>query len=199
MISRLSACIGLAVAALLAALLAGTAIGETGLAPRVVGQVLANQLWQAGYPVDPIDAGIIWNYRLTRTLVAAARAGLATCGVILQALLQSPGRALPAGCPPALRPVPYWLACWAWAAWLLSMSAGAFIGALAAFALVLVLARAAGPGSNNAQVILAGIAGSQLFNALTAFLITKSATAEQARGILFWLLGNLSGVRWPAV
>ncbi|MCP5854445.1 iron chelate uptake ABC transporter family permease subunit, partial [Klebsiella pneumoniae] len=35
--------------------------------------------------------------------------------------------------------------------------------------------------------------------ALTAFLITKSATAEQARGILFWLLGNLSGVRWPSV
>jgi len=64
---------------------------------------------------------------------------------------------------------------------------------------VLVLARAAGPSSNNAQVILAGIAGSQLFNALTAFLITKSATAEQARGILFWLLGNLSGVRWPSV
>ncbi|MFP3527041.1 iron chelate uptake ABC transporter family permease subunit, partial [Pantoea sp. SIMBA_072] len=68
-----------------------------------------------------------------------------------------------------------------------------------AFTLVLVLARAAGPGNNNAQVILAGIAGSQLFNALTAFLITKSATAQQARGILFWLMGNLSGVRWPSV
>lgn len=199
MISRLSACIGLAVAALLAALLAGTAIGETGLAPRVVGQVLANQLWQAGYPVDPIDAGIIWNYRLTRTLVAAAcGAGLATCGVILQALLRN------------LLAEPYLLGLSAGASTgavlvgllglgslALSMSAGAFIGALAAFALV--LARAAGPGSNNAQVILAGIAGSQLFNALTAFLITKSATAEQARGILFWLLGNLSGVRWPAV
>ena len=30
-------------------------------------------------------------------------------------------------------------------------------------------------------------------------MVTKSATAEQARGILFWLLGNLSGVRWPSV
>lgn len=45
-------------------------------------------------------------------------------------------------------------------------------------------------------IVLAGIAGSQMFNALTAFLITKSASAEQARGITFWLLGNLSGVRW---
>lgn len=45
-------------------------------------------------------------------------------------------------------------------------------------------------------IVLAGIAGSQLFNAVTAFLITRSASAEQARGITFWLLGNLSGVRW---
>lgn len=81
----------------------------------------------------------------------------------------------------------------------LSLSGGAFIGALCAFIIVLLLSRAAGASSNNAQVILAGIAGSQLFNALTAFLVTKSATAEQARGILFWLLGNLSGVRWPSV
>lgn len=65
------------------------------------------------------------------------------------------------------------------------------------FALVVLLARAAGGGS--AQLVLAGIAGSQLFNALTSFLITKSANAEQARGIMYWLLGNLSGVRWPDV
>lgn len=192
---RLLPCIAVALAALLAALLAGTAIGETNLSPRVVGQVLANHLWQAGYPVDPIDAGIVWNYRLTRTLVAAAcGAGLATCGVILQALLRNP------------LAEPYLLGLSAGASTgavlvgllglgglALSMSAGAFIGALAAFTLVLVLARAAGPGNNNAQVILAGIAGSQLFNALTAFLITKSATAEQARGILFWLMATSAG------
>ncbi|MFI7856608.1 MULTISPECIES: FecCD family ABC transporter permease [Pseudomonas] len=191
----------LALLALLAAVLAGTVIGETHLQPSVVGQVLANHLWQAGYPVDPIDAGIVWNYRLTRSLVAAAcGAGLATCGVILQALLRNP------------LAEPYLLGLSAGASTgavlvgllglgsaALSMSGGAFLGALAAFALVLVLARAAGPDSNNAQVILAGIAGSQLFNALTALLITQSATAEQARGILFWLLGNLSGVRWPSV
>ncbi len=32
--------------------------------------------------------------------------------------------------------------------------------------------------------------GSQLFNALTSFIVTKAATAEQARGIMFWLLGT---------
>ena len=38
-----------------------------------------------------------------------------------------------------------------------------------------------------------------MFNATTALIIAQSASAEQARGIMFWLLGNLSGVRWPDV
>ncbi|QXI36273.1 FecCD family ABC transporter permease [Pseudomonas xantholysinigenes] len=192
-----------ALLALSLAMLAGIAIGETRVGVDVVWQVLANQLWQAGHPLDPIDAGIIWNYRLPRTLVAAAcGAGLALCGVILQALLRNPLAepyllGLSAGASTGA--VAVGLLGLGGAA--LSLSGGAFLGALAAFALVLALSQASGSRSrhDNAQVILAGIAGSQLFNALTAFLITKSATAEQARGILFWLLGNLSGVRWPAV
>ena len=47
--------------------------------------------------------------------------------------------------------------------------------------------------------MLAGVAGSQMFNALTALVIARSASAEQARGIMFWLLGNLSGARWDNV
>ncbi len=191
----------LALALLLLALLAGVAIGETAIEPQVVLQVLANKLWGAGFVLDPIDEGVVWNYRLTRALVAAAcGAGLATCGVILQSLLRNP------------LADPYLLGISAGASTgavlvaligvgggLVSLSAGAFVGAMAAFALVTLLARASGSSSGTGQIILAGIAGSQLFNALTAFLITKSASSEQARGIMFWLLGNLSGVRWPSV
>lgn len=80
------------------------------------------------------------------------------------------------------------------------MSLGAFIGALTAFLFVAPLAMAARQsGSATTQIILAGIASSQLFNAITSLIITRSANAEQARGIMFWLLGNLSGVRWPDV
>ncbi|MDH1101167.1 iron ABC transporter permease [Pseudomonas mosselii] len=199
--SRLLPIGAFALPALCLAMLAGIAIGETRISAEVVWQVLANQLWQAGHALDPIDAGIVWNYRLPRTLVAAAcGAGLATCGVILQALLRNPLAepyllGLSAGASTGAVAV----GLFGLGGAVLSLSAGAFIGALAAFALVLVLSRASGSRHDNAQVILAGIAGSQLFNALTAFLITKSATAEQARGILFWLLGNLSGVRWPSV
>ena len=191
----------LALALLLLALIAGVAIGETAIDPQVVLQVLANKLWGASYALDPIGEGVVWNYRLTRALVAAAcGAGLATCGVILQSLLRNP------------LADPYLLGISAGASTgavlvaligvgggLVSLSAGAFVGAMAAFALVTLLARASGSSSGTGQIILAGIAGSQLFNALTAFLITKSASSEQARGIMFWLLGNLSGVRWPSV
>ncbi|PRA58988.1 MULTISPECIES: iron ABC transporter permease [Pseudomonas] len=190
-----------AMALLLAAVIAGVAIGETAIELHVVFQVLANKLWAAGYALDPIDEGIVWNYRLTRALVAAAcGAGLATCGVILQSLLRNPladpyllGVSAGASTGAVL------VALLGVGAGMLTLSVGAFVGAMAAFALVILLARLSGSSRGTGQIILAGIAGSQLFNAITAFLITKSASSEQARGIMFWLLGNLSGVRWPSV
>nr|WP_239002757.1 iron ABC transporter permease [Rhodovastum atsumiense] len=196
---------GIWIAAVLAtAILAGICIGETRIPAGTVWQTLANNFFGAGYSLDRIDQGIVWNYRLTRALVAAScGAGLAVAGVILQSLLRN-----------ALAD-PYLLGISAGAstgavlvtvaglgAGAVSMSAGAFAGSLAAFLLVALLAHASGGGSGSrgtAQIVLAGIAGSQLFNALTALIITRSASAEQARGILFWLLGNLSGARWDNV
>ena len=189
---------------IVAAPLAGTALGETPIPLSTVWQALANQMLGAGYPLDPIDQGIVWAYRLPRALVAGAcGAGLAISGLVLQTLLRN-----------ALAD-PYLLGISAGAstgavtvavagigAGFVPMSAGALLGAIAAFALVVGLARLSGggPGARGAaQIVLAGIAGSQLFNALTSFIIARSASAEQARGIMFWLLGNLSGVRWDDV
>lgn len=184
---------------LILAILAGVVIGETPLPVAMVAQVFANNLWNAGHVVDPIDAGIIWSYRLPRTLVAAGcGAALALSGVVLQSLVRN------ALADPYLLGVSAGAGAGAVAVTILGlgggmigMSAGAFGGATLAFVLVAALARAAGGGS--AQLVLAGIAGSQLFNALTSFLITKSANADQARAIMYWLLGNMSGVRWPDV
>lgn len=76
---------------LLIALLAGTAIGETAIPVDTILKVLANHLLGANYAVDRIDAGIIWNYRLSRALVAACcGSALALAGVVLQALLRNP-------------------------------------------------------------------------------------------------------------
>ncbi|GLS33295.1 iron complex transport system permease protein [Mesorhizobium albiziae] len=194
----------IALALLAVAVLAGACIGETPISVAVALQTLANKIFGAAYPLDPIEAGIIWNYRLPRAIVAACcGAGLAISGLVLQSLLRN------ALADPYLLGISAGASTGAVAvtiaglgAGVVSLSLGAFAGAVTAFLLVAMLARAAGGGvtlHGTGQIVLAGIAGSQLFNALTSFIITKSANAEQARGIMFWLLGNLSGARWPDV
>ena len=191
----------LAPVVLVVSIITGACIGETGIPVSTVFQVIANKLFGAGYPVGRIDEGIIWEYRLSRAVVAACcGAGLALSGVVLQALLRN------ALADPYLLGISAGASTGAVAvsvagigAGAVSLAVGAFAGAVLAFVVVAVLARAAGGGTGvqaAGVIILAGIAGSQLFNALTAFVIAKSANAEQARGIMFWLLGNLSGVRW---
>ncbi len=193
----------LSLAAIVVAIIFGIAVGETSIPPKVVYEVLSNHLFNTTFPVDPLDDGIVWNYRLTRALVSACcGAGLAVSGVILQSLLRN-----------ALAE-PYLLGISAGASTgavlvtivgvgggAISMTVGAFFGAVFAFALVALLAHAAGGDGlrNGGQIVLAGIAGSQLFNALTSLIITKSGSAEQARGIMFWLLGSLGGARWSDV
>lgn len=183
---------------LLVALWCGAAIGETAIPLGVVAKTVANKVWGAGFALPAIDEGIVWSYRVSRAVVAACcGAALALAGTVLQALLRNPladpyilgisaGASTGAVC----------FAILGIGAGLISMPMGAFIGAVLAFALISLLsARAGGTGG----IILSGVAGSQLFNALTSFIVTKAASAEQARGIMFWLLGNLSGVRWPDV
>jgi iron complex transport system permease protein len=141
---------------------------------------------------------------MARAVVAmCCGAGLALSGVVLQALLRN------ALADPYLLGISAGASTGAVAVTILglgggaiSLSIGAFSGALVAFAFVALLAQAAGGGVGlraAGVIVLAGIAGSQMFNALTALMITKSANAEQARAIMFWLLGNMSGVRWPDV
>ena len=186
-------------ALLLVVLWLGAAIGETAIPLDVVAKTVANRVWNAGYPLDPIDEGIVWSYRLSRAVIAACcGASLAISGVILQSLLRNSLAdpyilGISAGASTGAVAV----AILGIGAGVLTLSLGAFIGAIVAFCLVSLLALRAGRGSS--AIILAGIAGSQLFNALTSFIVTKAANAEQARGIMFWLLGNLSGVRWPDV
>ncbi|VTP76565.1 ABC-type Fe3+-siderophore transport system, permease component [Leclercia adecarboxylata] len=57
-----------------------------------------------------------------------------------------------------------------------TLSAGAFAGAFTAFAFVALLTNGARGGSE--RTILAGVAASQLFNAITAYTISTSASAQ---------------------
>jgi iron complex transport system permease protein len=171
-------------------------IGEMRIPFGVTLQALSNRLLGTVYLVSRIQEGIIWEYRLSRVLLAACLGGgLAVAGAVLQALLRNP------------LAEPYVLGISAGASTgavavmvmglgggVLSLSGGAFAGALLALGAVAMLASASGGGRD--RVILAGVVASQLFNAITAYVVTTAANAEQARGVMFWLLGNLSGVRW---
>lgn len=188
---------GLSVVMLLAAAWLAMSIGDVDVSPGEVLRILANRLFGAGYAVDPISDGIVWHYRLSRAIVAACVGGaLALCGVVLQALLRNPLAepyllGISAGASTGAAAVIVLGA----GAFTFGLSGGAFLGACLAFIFVAVLAGSGGGGTQ--RIILAGIASSQLFNAATAFVIASSATAEQARGIMFWMLGSLSAVRWP--
>ncbi|WP_420962497.1 FecCD family ABC transporter permease [Brucella sp. IR073] len=185
--------------ALLLSIAMAVSVGEMAIPLTTTFKAVANRLIGADFAVSGIQAGIIWDYRMSRALVAAScGAALALSGVILQALLRNP------------LAEPYVLGISAGASTgavavmilglgygVLTLSSGAFIGAIIAFLLVSVLA--AGSGGSRERIILAGVAGSQLFNALTSYIVTTSANAEQARGVMFWLLGSLGGVRWPDV
>lgn len=146
-----------------------------------------------------ISQGIVWDLRLPRTLLAAVcGAGLAVCGAVLQSLLRNPLA------DPFLLGVSAGASTGAVAVVVLgagvgtvSLTTGAFVGALTAFILVITLATLAGGGT--ARVILAGVAGTQLFAAVTSYIVITSADAEQTRGVLFWLLGSLSRARWDDV
>ena len=174
-------------------------IGEIAIPLATTAEAVSNRLFGTDFELSRIHQGIVWDYRLSRALVAAsAGASLSLCGAILQALLRNPlaepyvlgisaGASTGAVCVMIL----------GFGYGILGLSSGAFIGAVMAFLLVGFLAT--GAGGTGERIILCGVAGSQLFNALTSYIVTTSANAEQARGILFWLLGSLSGVRWPDV
>ncbi|MEO0567764.1 MAG: iron ABC transporter permease [Pseudomonadota bacterium] len=184
-----------------AAILCALLIGETRIPPDVALKVLANKLLGAGYDVNAIDSGILWSYRLTRAIVAACcGAGLAISGVVLQALLCNAlaepyllGISAGASTGAVLATVA------GFGGGAVSLSAGAFGGALAAFAIVVSLAHFAGCATARKGSVQIVLAGSLLFNALTSFIIARSANSDQARGIMFWLVGNMSGVRWEDV
>lgn len=172
-------------------------IGDLPIPLSTTYAAITNRLGWTSIELNRIHETVIWDYRLSRALVAAfCGAGLALCGAIMQSLLRNP------------LAEPYVLGISAGAstgavaiviigigAGAVSLSAGAFIGAFGAFFFVALLSNGTRGGAD--RTILAGVAASQLFNAATAYVVTTSGNAQQARDIMFWLLGSFGGVRWP--
>ncbi len=174
-------------------------IGPANVSVPDVYRVILTHMGIGSSGVGRIQDGIVWELRLPRTLLAAVcGAGLALCGAIMQSLLRNPlADPFVLGISSGASTGAVLVAVLGVGGGALSLSTGAFAGALLSFVLVMLLA--AGAGGGNDRVVLAGVAGTQLFSALTSFIVISSADAEQTRGVLFWLLGSLSGADWTDV
>lgn len=174
-------------------------IGPADLSISDVYRVVLQHIGFGDSGVSRIKDGIVWELRLPRTLLAAiCGAGLALCGAIMQSLLRNPlADPFVLGISSGASTGAVLVAVLGVGGGMLSLSSGAFVGAALSFVLVMLLAAGAGGGTD--RVVLAGVAGTQLFSALTSFIVISSADAEQTRGVLFWLLGSLGGADWDDV
>ena len=148
---------------------------------------------------DATAETIVWTLRLPRAVLAVAvGGGLAVVGVAMQALVRNPladpyilgaSSGASAGAslfylgfvPPVVTRT-------------LSMPLAAALSAWAAVAVVFAVARD-GPRLRTTRLLLAGVALSALFGAVTAFVTYASPEPDKLRAVLFWLLGSLAGAR----
>ena len=172
-------------------------IGDLPIPLSTTVAAVTNRLGWTTVELNPIHETVIWDYRLSRALVAAfCGAGLALSGAIMQALLRNPlAEPYVLGISAGASTGAVAIVILGLGAGAVSLSAGAFAGAFAAFFFVALLSNGTRGGAD--RTILAGVAASQLFNAATSYIVTTSGNAQQARDVMFWLLGSFGGVRWP--
>ncbi len=147
---------------------------------------------------EPGLAGdIVWQLRLPRVLSAFACGGLlALAGVMLQVLLRNPLA------DPYILGISGGAAVGALTAMLLGLAAAgvnlaALGGAAAAVGLVFSLSVSAG-GWNMHRLLLTGVVLSAGFGALISLILTLAPMAG-VRGMLFWLMGDLSHASSPGL
>lgn len=142
---------------------------------------------------------IVWLIRFPRVLLASVvGGGLAVVGVTLQAIVRNPladsyilgvssgasvGAVLAIG-----------FGTFAFAG-TLAVSGAAFIGAIIALLIVLLLASAGGRAT-PARLVLAGIGVSYFFTGITSFITITSDQRQLAGQILAWTLGSLARANW---
>jgi iron complex transport system permease protein len=149
---------------------------------------------------------IVLDIRLPRILLSiVVGASLAVAGTAFQALLRNPladpyvlgassGASL--GAIATLIVEPYLALPMVLAA--LVTPVGAFLGAAATIAVVYFLGRREGQ-IDSSTLLLAGIVSASFLSAIIMFLISTLASRGDLRGMLFWLMGDLSVSLQPSL
>jgi iron complex transport system permease protein len=172
--------------------LAGVALGAVTLSVRTVWGALAGT-------GDATAVAIVRDLRLPRVALAAlVGAGLGASGAALQGALRNPlaePYLLGVSGGAAVGAV---LATQAGLAWIGALPLGAFVGATAAAAAVLGVARAAGGIADARLLLMAGVIVGAFANAAVMILLA-AAPADTVRNALWWMMGSAADARWPAV
>lgn len=181
--------------------------------------VLSAGLGQYNIPVDQVVASVgrrlglapensamqladstLWNIRFPRVLLGVlVGAALGTSGAVMQSVFGNPLA------EPGVIGVSSGAAVGACLSIVLNLQffgifttpAFAFVGALAATALVYFLSRSSGR-AKVLSMILTGIAVTAVANAIIAFLMFIADTTSRDQ-IVFWQMGSLNGSTWKAV
>jgi len=177
----------LVLAALALAALAAFTFALTAGSVDVGIAAVARALWA---PADDVGGAVVRELRLPRATVAFAVGGLlALAGTIMQVLLRNPLA------DPYVLGLSGGAACGALAALLAGAAAlvtpAAFAGALLSTGIVFGLARGSGAWAPT-RLLLTGVVVATGWGALIMLILTTAPEA-QVRGMLFWLIGDLSG------
>ena len=161
---------------------------------------------RSSVPIDAPGQGplhdIVWLLRMPRILMAACiGAGLATSGVIMQAIVKNPLA------DPYILGVSSGASLGATAAILLGVGVSlgenfvgiaAFIGAFA-ISLAIVFIANMGGRANAVKLLLAGMALSAVCSAFASFIVYFANDKDGIQSITYWLMGSMAGAKWSTL
>ncbi len=189
---------------LIISITAGVSMGTVSLPFKRVWEIIFAKIFN--YDLSHIaqnEISIVWQIRFPRVLTGAVvGAGLALAGTVIQSLVRN-SLADPyllgissGACTGAVFTILFAGSVFGITLTGIEVYFTAFIGAVLAF--IMVFAIASGRGSRGltpVKMILAGLAVSYIFTALTNFMVYMSQH-NGAESAMFWMLGGLGGSRW---
>ena len=198
-------CIGLFVLLILVIILAVFS-GSVSIPPDVVCKVLLNHLvgheifkptWNASLET------IIWTMRFPRVLMALmVGAGLSLCGILMQAMTRnSLADPYVLGISSGASAGAVAVIMYGWFGFMgqFHIAFGAAIGAFLAIFIAMKVSSVSNRITST-QLVLAGIAVSTLFQAITNFMIYYRQTGDdKVKTAIYWMMGSLSGANWSTV
>ncbi|MSS18998.1 iron ABC transporter permease [Eubacteriaceae bacterium RF-744-FAT-4] len=198
-------CIGLFVLLILVIILAVFS-GSVSIPPDVVCKVLLNHLmgheifkptWNASLET------IIWTMRFPRVLMALmVGAGLSLCGILMQAMTRnSLADPYVLGISSGASAGAVAVIMYGWFGFMgqFHIAFGAAIGAFLAIFIAMKVSSVSNRITST-QLVLAGIAVSTLFQAVTNFMIYYNQTGDdKVKTAVYWMMGSLSGANWSTV